>query len=126
MDESPALDIKFERLVATAIEATIIVVESRLYGDPVPSLRAHRTRIVEERASLYQSYEDVGRPVIDQLLYIYGFEALHRVYRSDSHSVLDELRRIFVELLFHDATARAVCPASTTVAPLTAPARAHE
>lgn len=92
-----------ERLVATAIEATMIVVESELHGDPVPSLASHYRVIVGERERLYQHYQDVDRPVVDDMVYEHGVEALHREYSADSRNGQDELRRTFVEVLFHSA-----------------------
>jgi hypothetical protein len=97
-----------ERLVATAIEATMIVVESKLHGDPIPSLTTHYRVIVEERERVYQHYQDVERPVVDEMVYEHGVGALHREYSGDTRNGQDELRETFVELLFHRA---AIVPA---------------
>ena len=93
-----------ERLVATALEATMIVVESELHGDPIPSLASHYRVIVEERERLYNHYQDVERPLIDEMVYEHGVEALSREYSGDSRNGEDELRRTFVEVLFHSAS----------------------
>jgi len=92
-----------ERLVATAIEATMIVVECRLHGDPIPSLRGHRRVIVEERERLYRWNQHIQRSTLDGLLQERGVRALRQEFRADTRSDHGELRRTFVELLFHDA-----------------------
>lgn len=90
-----------ERLVATAIEATVIVVESKLHGDPIPWLASHYRVIVEERERVYQRYQDVERLVVDEMVYEHGVEALQREFSGDSRNGEDELRQTFVEVLFH-------------------------
>lgn len=92
-----------ERLVATALEATMIVVESKLHGDPIPSLANHYRVIVEERERVYQHYPDMERPVVDEMMYEHGVGALHREYSGDSRNGQPELRQTFVEVLFHSA-----------------------
>ena len=92
-----------ELLVATAIEATMIVVESKLHGDPIPSLTSHYRVIVEERERLYERYQNVERPVVDEMVYEHGVEALQREYSNDSRKGQEELRQTFVEMLFHRA-----------------------
>ena len=93
----------WKRLVTTAIEATMIVVESKLHGDPIPSLNSHYRVIVEERERLYKHYPDVERLTVDEMVYAQGVGALDREYRGDSRNGGDELRQTFVEVLFHRA-----------------------
>jgi hypothetical protein len=95
------IDIICERLVATAIEATMIVVESKLHGDPIPSLRGHHQVILEEREKLYRCYHDVDRTSLDALLREHGLYALEREYRADTRNGQTELQRTFLELLFY-------------------------
>jgi hypothetical protein len=93
--------VMFERLVAAALEATMIVVESKLHGDPIPALTSQYRVIVEERERLYQHYQNVERPVVDEMLYEEGVGALQREYSGDSRNGQAELRQTFVEVLFH-------------------------
>jgi hypothetical protein len=94
-------DIICERLVATAIEATMIVVESKLHGDPIPGLRAHYQVILEEREKLYRRYQHVSRSNADALLREHGLRALSREYRADTRNGHEELRGTFIQMLFY-------------------------
>jgi hypothetical protein len=96
------IDVITERLIATALEATIIVVESRLHGDPVPALRDHYSCIVEERARLYAHYHHIDRSTVDTLLREQGMRALRDEYRADTRQGQDSLRRTFLDVLFCD------------------------
>lgn len=94
------IDIICERLVATAIEATMIVVESKLHGDPIPSLRGHCQVILEEREKLYRLYHHVTRSRLDVMLRDHGLYALSREYRADTRNGREELQQTFIEMLF--------------------------
>ena len=94
------IDIICERLVATAIEATMIVVESKLHGDPIPSMRSHQQLIIEERDKLYRLYHQVRRGSLDVMLRDHGLYALGREYRADTRNGQEELQRTFIEMLF--------------------------
>jgi hypothetical protein len=94
------IDIICERLVATAIEATMIVVESKLHGDPIPSLRGHHQLILEEREKLYRVYHQASRRSLDTMLRDHGLFALAREYRADTRNGQEELQRTFIEMLF--------------------------
>lgn len=102
------IDIICERVVATAIEATMIVVESKLHGDPIPSMRGHHQLINEERERLYRLYHQVSRASLDVMLRDYGLYALGREYRADTRNGQEELRRTFIEMLFYRPTLDAV------------------
>jgi hypothetical protein len=95
------LDIICERLLAAAVEATMIVVESKLHGDPLPSLRGHYRAIARGRESLYRSYRGVASSHLDGLLRERGLAALRDEYRGDSRNGDEELRSTFIEVLFH-------------------------
>lgn len=90
------IDIICERLVATAIEATMIVVESKLHGDPIPSIRGHHQVIIEEREKLYRLYHQVSRNSLDVMLRDHGLYALGREYRADTRNGQEELQRTFI------------------------------
>jgi hypothetical protein len=96
-------DLICEQLVATAIEATMIVVESKLHGDPIPSLRGHCRLIIENRERLYRSYSQSSRADVDTMLRQYGLRALCHEYRSDTRNHEEALCGTFIELLFHSA-----------------------
>jgi hypothetical protein len=93
-----------ERLLAAAVEATVIVVESKLHGDPLPSLRGHYRTIVCGRERLYQSYRGVASWHVDGLLRERGLAALRSEFRGDSRSGDEELRSTFIDVLFHTPT----------------------
>ena len=96
-------DLICEQLVATAIEATMIVVESKLHGDPIPSLRGHCGVIIEKRERLYRCYSQSSRADVDTMLRQYGLRALCHEYRADTRNHEEELCGTFIELLFHSA-----------------------
>ena len=108
-------DVIFEELIATALEATIIVVESQLHGDPVPSLQNYYKRIGDERGRLYVAYDHVPRAALDALLSECGLRALHDEFRGDSRKEQESLRRAFLDVLFSGAPS--VQPTTTSVQP---------
>lgn len=99
-------DVICERLVATAIEATVIVVESQLHDDPIPSLRSHYARILEERERLYARYGCSDRALVDAKLRDCALQALEREFRSDTRRGRLELRATLTALLFCDTERR--------------------
>ena len=95
-------DVMCERLIAAAVEATMIVVESKLHGDPIPSLRSHYRTICAEREVMYRLCAQVSRSSVDGMLREHGLCALGREYRADTRNGQEELQRTFIEILFYE------------------------
>lgn len=90
----------FEELIETAVEATMIVVESQLHGDPIPSLRSHYKRIVDARERLYGMYGYFRRLTVDSMLRERGVRALNQELRDDARLGSDGVYRTLLDLLF--------------------------
>jgi len=90
----------FERVIDAVVEATLIVIESQLHGDPVPSLRSHYKLITQERARLYDIYGYMRRLAVDAMLRERAVSALRYAMRDDTRLSSESPYRLLFDLLF--------------------------